>query len=287
MKYVEPTSLHEAAAIVRDADGSGKYISGGTAVVLLTKMRMLAPEVLVSLRNLRDVSGWRGIESRGDALVIGGGVTLSEMAASPKVRHYSAGVAEAAAVVGNVRIRNAATIGGLLAEADYASDPPSALVAAGAEVLVSNGNDQRSLPVRDFLTDFFTTDLAEDEVVTGVRIPITQELTRSRYLKFSSRSAEDRPCVGVAASAACVDGVVTNLRVAVGATSAIPQCFTDVTDPFHGSSLQSSDIAAIAEAYAQRIDPIDDIRGTQWYRREVTRAQVGRALIAVTHGESQ
>jgi carbon-monoxide dehydrogenase medium subunit len=287
VRYLEPTSLREAVELVRAADGEAKYLSGGTALVLLLQMRMLAPDLVVSLRALRDVPGWTEVERHEDALIIGGGVTLSEIAASQEVRRFAAGLADAASVVGNVRIRNVATLGGLLAEADYASDPPAALVAMGAEVILSDGHGQRRMPVHEFVTDFFTTELEEGEVVTGIRIPFAGLPDRSTYLKFSSRSAEDRPCVGVAASGTFRDGVPTRLRVVVGAVSGRPQWFGDVTERFVGGRLEDMEIAEIAEEYAQRIDPIDDIRGTQWYRREVTRAQVVRGLKAIRGVESQ
>jgi aerobic carbon-monoxide dehydrogenase medium subunit len=287
VRFAEPTSIRDAVHLVRGADGAAKYLSGGTAMVLLVKMRMLAPDLLVSLRALRDVPGWNDIDLQGDALFIGGGATLSDIAASEAVRRQATALAEAAEVVGNVRIRNAATLGGLLAEADYASDPPAALVALGADVVISDGSETRTMPVYDFITDFFTTELEEAEVVTGIRIPLARANERSRYLKFCSRSAEDRPCVGVAAAGSFEGDVATTLRVVVGAVSGRPQWFQDVTAPFEGQPLDTKRAIAVGDAYAGSIDPIDDIRGSQWYRREVTRAQVERSLTAISGMEAR
>lgn len=285
VSYVEPVSLGEAVDLVRGADDTAKYLSGGTALVLLIKMRMLAPELLVSLRGLRDLPGWTEIRRDDEGLHIGGAATLANVAGSEEVRRHAPALADAAAVVANVRIRNAATLGGLLAEADYASDPPAALVALGAQVELGDGRRTRVIAVHDFITDFFTTELEEGEVVTGIRVPFRDRSERSRYLKFSSRSAEDRPCVGVAASGTFRDRAATGLRVVVGAVSGRPQWFGEVTDRFEGEVLGDAQIAEIADGYAERIDPIEDIRGSQWYRREVTRAQVSRALRAIRGGD--
>ena len=280
----EPGSIGEAVTIMRDNDGEAKYLAGGTALVLLVRMKMLHPRVLVSLRGIQDIRGWSDIEICGDQLVIGGGVTVAIVATHPAVRSCAPSLAHAAAVVGNTRIRNAATMGGLLAEADYASDPPATLVSLGASVVMSDGDEYREMPVYDFIPDFFTTELEPVEIVTGIRVPIGSAGNRSTYLKFTSRSAEDRPCVGVAVSADLEDHALRGLRVVIGAVSGQPQWFPQITDSFLGRTLTDADIQTIADAYADEVDPIDDIRGSQWYRREVIRAQVSRALADVRDG---
>ena len=281
----EPASIGEAVAIMRENDGEAKYLAGGTALVLLVRMKMLDPKVLVSLRGIGDLRGWSDIETDADQLLIGGGVSVATVATHPLVKSHAPSLARAAAVVGNTRIRNAATIGGLMAEADYASDPPATLVSLGAEVVMSNGVVDRSLPVHDFIPDFFTTELEDAEIVTGVRVPLGPEGRRSTYLKFSSRSVEDRPCVGVAVSADFVEQTVSGLRVVIGAVSGQPQWFPQITQDFIGRELTDKDIKAIADAYSDEVDPIEDSRGSQWYRREVVRGQVARALRQIRDGE--
>ena len=282
---VAPTSVAEAVEIVRSSDGEAKYLGGGTALVLLVTMRMLQPETLVSLRGLQDVADWTGITETDGQVHIGAGTTLTDVALGPAMKATLPSLARAAAVVGNTRIRNVATIGGLLAEADYASDPPATLVSLGASVVITDGERERSMPVHEFITDFFTTELEPEEIVTGVTIPVTGADTRSTYARFTSRSAEDRPCVGVAASGEFEQDELRSLRVAVGAVAGRPQWFPEITDPYVGRALGDADVTQIAEAYADAIDPIDDIRGSGWYRREVTRAQVERALHRIRRAE--
>jgi carbon-monoxide dehydrogenase medium subunit len=278
VEVVSPASVKEAVDIVRSSDGDAKYLAGGTALVLLVKMRMINPELLVSLRNVGDLDGWNDISLDNGYVRIGGGVTLSRVAGDPTVRASLPSLAHASAVVGNVRIRNCATVGGLMAEADYASDPPAVLVSLDARVTVTNGERSREVAVADFITDFFTTVLEPDEIVTGVSVPVRGGDVRSKYLKFSSRSAEDRPCVGVACSAAFEDETAADLRIVIGAVSGTPQWFSDITAPHLGSPLTESRIAAIASAYAEAIDPVDDVRGSAWYRRKMVQTQVDRSL---------
>lgn len=285
VEVVAPASMKEAIAIVRGSDGDAKYLAGGTALVLLVKMRMINPKLLVSLRDVADLPGWNDITLNDEQLRIGGGVTLSRVADDPTVRTWLPSLAHASRVVGNVRIRNCATVGGALAEADYASDPPAVLVSLDARVEVTNGERTRQIAVANFITDFFTTTLEADEIVTGVTVPVRGGDVRSQYRKFSSRSAEDRPCVGVASAAAFEGEALTDLRVVIGAVSGRPQWFPDITAPHLGTPLTAPDIAAVADAYAAAIDPVEDVRGSAWYRRKMVHIQVARSLHALAGKE--
>lgn len=281
MDLIDSSTLVGAADAMREGAGSAKYLGGGTALVLLLKLGLVAPETLIALRNINDVPGWRDISLDGDYLLIGGGVALDRVARSPIVRNVAPGLARATGLVGNLRIRNAATIGGLMAEADYASDPPAALVSMNAIVSVSDGRQVREIPAADFVEDFYTTSLADEEVVTGIAVPATECSRASVYRKFCSRSTEDRPCVGTAVAGQVVDGSIAYLRVVIGAVAGKPQCLSEVTNGYHGRPLSVAVATEIGQAYADAIDPIDDVRGTSWYRRQVIRAEVTRGLLAL------
>lgn len=281
MDFIEPLTLVEAADAMRERGDSARYLGGGTALVLLLKMGLVAPETLISLRRVSDVPGWRDITLDSGYLRIGGGVTLDRVARSPVVRKVAPGLARAAAVVGNLRIRNAATMGGLMAEADYASDPPSALVSLNATVSVSEGRQARDVPAAAFIQDFYTTALVDEEVVTGVAMPVTASNCASVYRKFCARSAEDRPCVGTAVACEMIDGAIAHLKVVVGAVAGKPQWLGELTNGYRGRTLTKAVAAEIGQAYAEAIDPIHDARGTAWYRRQVIRAEVTRAVLTL------
>ena len=281
VEILTPTSVREAVHVVRTSDGAAKYLAGGTALVLLVKMRMLNPDILVSLRGVTDLPGFDEIATDADTLRIGGGVSMSRVAEDATVVSLAPSLAHACNVVGNVRIRNCATMGGAMAEADYAADPPATLVSLNASVEVSDGERTRTIAVSDFITDFFTTTLEPEEIVAAVTIPIRSGDVRSRYDKFCSRSAEDRPCVGVATSATFDGSDATDLRVAVGAVSGRPQWFPEVTGEYLGAPLTETAIAAIAASYADAVDPVDDIRGSGWYRRKMVDTLVRRSLTTI------
>src|SRR5581483_7914301 len=128
----------------------------------------------------------------------------------------------------------------------------------------------RSIPIADFFVAFYETALRPDEVVTGVRVPLVAPTAGAVYEKFVTRSSEDRPCIGVAAVVDLgPDGTCRDLRVAVGAAAETPQRFRDLEAQLHGQQLTGPVIRDLADAYADRIETLDDMRGSSWYRTQM------------------
>jgi carbon-monoxide dehydrogenase medium subunit len=155
------------------------------------------------------------------------------------------------------------------------------LVALDAEVLVSGPSGDRLIPADDFFRGFYETALAPDEIVTGVRVPRQTSPSGSVYEKYRSRSSEDRPCVGVAAVVRLADDAPTcdDLRVVVGAASEKPERLPDAEAIGRGQRLTADVATAVAEAYAAGIDTLSDLRGSAWYRTEMIRVWVRRAIL--------
>jgi len=152
-------------------------------------------------------------------------------------------------------------------------------VALDADVDVQGPSGARSIPASEFFLAFYETALEPNEIVTGVRVPIPAAGTAAVYEKFVTRSSEDRPCVGVAAVVKLgADGSVEDLRVAVGAAAETPQRFPDVEATAAGQRLEPDLLSSIADGYAERIEALDDMRGSAWYRTEMVRVWVRRAI---------
>jgi carbon-monoxide dehydrogenase medium subunit len=153
----------------------------------------------------------------------------------------------------------------VLADADYASDPPAVLAALRARVLLRSPRGDREVSVGELILGHYETCIEPDELLVEVRVP--PQPARATYRKFRSRSSEDRPCVAVAAARG------ERLRVVVGAVAGMPQDFPDLCD---------GDAAEVAARYAERIQPLSDARGSAAYRRRVIAAEVRRAVEAVS-----
>jgi carbon-monoxide dehydrogenase medium subunit len=271
-----PTSLDEAADVLDAYDGTAKLVAGGTALTLMIQQRLVAPQALVSLR---DVPGLRSVELDGEVVRVGALVTHAEAARHPLLRRHVPVVADAFAVVGNAQVRAAATVGGVLAEADYASDPPAVLRALNAEVTAHGTGGARTIGVDELLLGFYQTALGESELISEVRVPLPPAGSGSAYLKYTSRSGEDRPCVGVAAVVALDrDGACRDLRIAVGAACQVPVRLAEVERSAVGRPLDAAVLTELSDAYAGAVDPVADVRGTAWYRTEMVRVWVRRAV---------
>ncbi len=309
IKFFEPVNFKEAAALLAEYGDDAKIIAGGTAMVLMLRQKLISPAVLVSLGRIQTDSDpseiapipEQGASSSRDAALVppvirkalapvvkqgnlhlGALTSLRLVEQSSVVRQFCPALAHSYSVVGNIRIRNQATVGGNLAEADYASDPPSMLLALNARVGLMQPNSTRELPFSEFTLGFYTTALESAEIVTDVIIPPLSERAKTSYHKFSSRSAEDRPCVVVAALVELdPDGRCTDLRVAVGAAIEIPQRLKQVESSAIGQKLNDDLIASIGDEYAHQLDPLSDVRGSAWYRREMISVIVRRSLTAL------
>jgi carbon-monoxide dehydrogenase medium subunit len=282
--FVEPSSLAAALAVLAEHREDARPVAGATAVTILLRQRLIEPGVLVALHRIPEL---RELDVQGGVLRLGALVRHRDVELSTLVRSAVPVLAHAFGQVGNVRVRNAATVGGVVAEADYASDPPSVLRALDAEVEVAAaGGARRRVPIGEFLVGYYQTALAPDELVTAVLVPVPDAGTRWRYTKFRTRSSEDRPCVGVTALVRTgAGGACEDVRVAVGAATELPLRLPEAERGMLGQPVTEAAAAELADAYAAASRPLDDLRGSAWYRREMIRVLVRRTLLEAAAGE--
>ncbi|MGH7816718.1 MAG: FAD binding domain-containing protein [Candidatus Binatia bacterium] len=281
IKLLQPATLDEAVSLLGAVNDETKIISGGTALVIMLKNRLIAPATLLSLGRVQELRSIR--HEPGTGLRIGALVTIREAELSPLIREKHPALAETFGKVGNVRVRNAATVGGNLSEADYASDPPCVLVALRARVKARSVHGEREIPLANLFKGFYETALAPDEILTELVVPDAFPQSRSAYLKFVSRSSEDRPCVGMAAVLETqANGTCKELRLVAGAVSEIPQEITAAEEQARGQRLTGPLIEEIAQAYGDAIEPLSDLRGSPWYRKQLIRVLARRAMQQVS-----
>jgi len=261
--WMAPARLEEALALRAEHGDEATVLAGGTFVGILMNQGFLAPTAFLSLGAIDDL---RGIAVTGGELRLGAMVTHRAVERSAAVRGGWPVLAHAFSLVASPRVRNQATVGGVLADADYASDPPAVLAALDARAVLRSPRGDREVGVGELILGYYETCIEPDELLVEVRVP--PQPARAVYRKFRSRSSEDRPCAAVAA----VRGY-DSLRVVVGAVAETPQDFPDLCD---------GDPAEVAARYAERIEPLSDARGSAAYRRRVIAAEVRRAVEAVS-----
>lgn len=277
--YLEPKTISEASALLKQ-NPDARVIAGGTALVAAISNKLAAPPALVSLARIPNLDF---IRSDG-ALHLGALATIRTAERHPEVRAFCPALAQSYGVVGSVRVRNQATVGGNLAEADYASDPPTMLLALDARVQAKGVNGSREIPLKELFLGILMTSLGQSEILTEIIVDALPSSARAAYVRFTSRSAESRPSANAAVVVDFDDtGRVKDLRVAVGAAVAVPQRIPKVENRAQGEKLSDTLAASIASEYAQRIEPLEDKLESAWYRRELVQVLVRRALNEVMH----
>ncbi len=282
MRVHRPETTAAALRLLDEGGEDTKVIAGGTALMIMMRSGLVIPEQLVSLDRL---PGLDAVAVDGDVIRLGALVSLRSMERSAALARVVPTLTAALGLVANHRVRNRATIGGNLSESDYASDPPAILTTLGCRVRLTSAASERWLDLSEFLVGYYETALEANELVTEVEVVRPSPTARTTYLKYVSRSAEDRPCVGVAAYLDVDEaGRCTDVRVAVAGATATPFTLPDVTGGCRGAAAHTTTWQDVASAYAATIDPIDDLRGSAAYRKHVTGELVGRALAAVAAG---
>jgi carbon-monoxide dehydrogenase medium subunit len=271
---LQPRSLPEAISMLGEHGEECRPIGGGTTLVILMKQRALHYRYLVDLQT---IPGLADIKTEPDGLRIGALATHRMVETSPAVRRAFPALAQAFAQIGNVRVRQTASVGGNLAHADYRLDPPPVLLALDAEVNIVGPGGARAVPIKNFFRGMYETVLTANELVVDVKIPFMPAEGRAVYLRYSALSANDWPCLGVAAFLAKQDGHCRQLRVALGGVAATPVLIGGL-EFAAGKPVDGALTDRVIESVDQQISPFSDLRGSEWYKRRMARLFVQKAL---------
>jgi carbon-monoxide dehydrogenase medium subunit len=274
--YFAPTTLHDALTLLRQYGSEAKLLSGGQSLIPLMKLRLATPAYLIDINR---IPGLEYLQERSGFLRIGALTREADLERSELVRAQYPLVHDTARVIGDPLVRNLATIGGNLAHADPANDHPATLLALAAEVVATGLDGERTIPVAEFFTDFFTTALRPDEILTEIRIPAPVAGSGGAYIKLE-RKVGDFAIAGVAAQVT-IDARGICTRAGIGLTNVGPtplQAYS--AEAFlQGKRLDQDNIAQAAQLAAEAARPEADLRGSIEYKRDMVRVLASRALI--------
>jgi carbon-monoxide dehydrogenase medium subunit len=271
---LQPRSLPEAVAMLARHGDDARALGGGTTLVILMKQRALYYPYLVDLQT---IPGLAEIKVESDGVRIGALVTHRRLECSPVMRASFPALADAFGQIGNVRIRQTASVGGNLAHADYRLDPPPALLVLGAEVSLFGANGVRTVPLSRFFRGLYETVLEPAELLIDIKVPFMPENSRAVYLRYNTLSANDWPCLGVAAFLTKANGRCRELRVALGGLASTPVLVGGL-DFVKDQPLDSAVIERLIDTVDQQIAPFADLRGSEWYKRLMARLFVKKAV---------
>ena len=277
--YHRPRSVEEACRILGESP-DGVPLAGGTDLLVEIKQGKRRHQDIVSLSGIKEL---KTINMNGNNLEIGAAVTHNELIESPVVRKYFSVLSESASQIGTDQIRNTGTIGGNLCTGASCSDIAPILVAVNAEVELVGTNNIRRIPVKNFFIFHRKTAIEKGEILTRIIISDPKPENGAYYEKFGLREAAS---IAVASAAALIElneGICTDACIVLGAVAPTPKICTKAREIILGKKVSElspgSQILQIAgEAAAKEAAPIDDIRGSAAFRRELVRILTQRAV---------
>lgn len=271
-EYSAPTNLKEALGLL--VSENAKVLAGGMSLIPAMKLRLSAPEQLVDLGRIAELNY---IREDGGALRIGATTTHYQVESSPLVRSKCPLLAEAAAHIGDIQVRNMGTIGGSVAHADPAADYPASLLALEAKVVLVSAKSQREMPIADFFVDTFTTAIEPGEIVRELVVPIEEQSTGTSYQKML-QPASGFAIVGIAARVRKSGGKIAMARVGVTGLSGKPYRAVNVEKALEGTAGTLDDIQKAAAVVAEGVDANSDLHASAKYRAHLASIYTARAL---------
>ncbi|WP_431961855.1 FAD binding domain-containing protein [Actinacidiphila sp. bgisy160] len=273
--YARPRTVEEAVGQLALAGDEAKVLAGGQSLLPILRLRLAFPELVVDIGR---IPALRGVRVDGDHLVIGALTSHHDVVHDPLVRRHAGLLAAATATVADPAVRHRGTIGGALAHADPAGDVPAAVLALDAELVLQGPDGRRTVPAREFFTDYLQTALRPDELLVEVRVP-KADAWGFRYEKFQL-SAQAWAVVGVAALVRRDDGRIVESRVGLSNMGPTPVRATACEAALAGAEAAPEAVASAADSAAEGTRPASDLSASAAYREHLARVLTRRAVLA-------
>ncbi len=272
-----PESLNDCLRLLAERGPETKLLAGGTDLLPQMKNGVLMPKRVIDLSGVARV---KILESDAKGLRIGAAVPARQLEQDPRVRAGYVSVAESAALVGSVQVRNLATVGGNLCNAAPSADMAPPLVALEAQAVIAGPHGERRVALSDFFTGVRTTVLGPDELLVEIVAPAPGPHSGGSYIRHTPRRELDIAVVGVASQVTLANGVCAKARIALAAVAPTPVRATTAEAALEGRPLTPELIERAAELAAQGATPISDQRGSEDFRRHLVRILTRRTLTA-------
>ena len=253
--------------------GDSKIIAGGQSLVPLMKLRIASPSYLVDIWRIKELR-YVKVDENGE-LKIGALTTHSEIEESPLIKERCPILSLTAENIADVQVRNRGTIGGSLCHADPAADYYPTLLVLDAKVVLRGKKGRRVVPIDDFVVAPFTTTIEECEILEEIIIP--HYSGKADFVKFARREG-DLAIVNAAALLDVKDGVVQEIKVAVGGSGPRAIRLKDLEEKLTGKTLDKSLVEREVERAVEVLDPPSDVHGSSEYRREMAKVIIKRLL---------
>ena len=267
MQYHSPSSFNEAVAISNSSSGLVKYLAGGTDVLVQLKIGTKSPDHLIDIKN---IPGVREISLRDDGgYTIGAAVSGAQLTEHKELSKKWPGLVEGMELVGSAQIQSRATLVGNLCNGSPAADSVPGMIAAGASVSILNSSGTKDVLVEDIPSGPGSTSLENGELITAINLPKRNDYEGDAYLRFIPRTEMDIAVVGCAVNLSLENGVITAIKVVLGAVGPKVILAHSAADCLVGTKLDGSSLSRFSAECSLIAKPISDKRGSEEFRKDI------------------
>jgi carbon-monoxide dehydrogenase medium subunit len=266
-KYLEPSTVKEACALLSKYGENAKILAGGQSIILLLRQGLIAPEYIINIKNLHELEYIRNSYS---GISIGALTTHSTIKKSSLIKERFPVLIDAEKRLAHTQIRNWGTVGGNLCHADPATDLAPPLIGLGAKVKAASIRGEREIALRDFFVDMFTTALKSDEILTEIEIPYLPPHSGCAYRK-ETIIAGDYPLAS-AAAIVTLDSkheIIKEARIVLGGLGATPIYAEEAAKALTGKKTNAKLVEEAGAVASRQVNPVGDVLGSAEYKQKL------------------
>ena len=276
-QYLAAKTIDEAVDAHAKANGSARFLAGGTDLLVQIKSGIRKPNLVIDVKKIVELNSIQEISD--NEFVIGASVSGANLNRNHKFAKLWPGVLEAFRLIGSEQIQGRASLGGNLCNGSPAGDSVPALIAAGCKAVIAGPSERKEIPIENFHLGPGKTILENGQMLVALKFPKRNNNSADAYLRMTPRTEMDIAVVGCGVNISIENGVCTNARVSLGAVAPKPLLINEASDILVGSSLDEETLEKVSKICKDSCNPIDDKRGTIDYRTKVAGVLFKRATL--------
>jgi len=279
-QYLAAKTIDEAVQAHNQANGSARFLAGGTDLLVQIKSGIKKPNLVIDVKKIVELNNIEEISE--NEFIVGASVSGANLNRNKKFASLWPGVIEAFRLIGSEQIQGRASLGGNLCNGSPAGDSVPALIAAGCTAIIVGPDGKKELPIEEFHTGPGKTVLKNGEILVSLKFPKRESNSSDAYLRMTPRTEMDIAVVGCGVNLTLDNDICTSVRVSLGAVAPTPLLIKEASDIMVGTNLNSQVLEKVAKICMESCNPINDKRGTIEYRTKVAGVLFKRAtLIAI------
>ena len=279
-QYLAAKTIDEAVQAHNQANGSARFLAGGTDLLVQIKSGIKKPNLVIDVKKIVELNNIEEISE--NEFIVGASVSGANLNRNKKFASLWPGVIEAFRLIGSEQIQGRASLGGNLCNGSPAGDSVPALIAAGCTAVIAGPDGKKELPIEEFHTGPGKTILKNGEMLVSLKFPKRESNSSDSYLRMTPRTEMDIAVVGCGVNLTLDNDICTSVRVSLGAVAPTPLLIKEASDIMVGTNLNSQVLEKVAKICMESCNPINDKRGTIEYRTKVAGVLFKRAtLIAI------